>query len=163
MSMKGTFWLRRCWFMEPCKGWAEDIEQAYLLEHDLRANAYGVCREGKPLHTFPDHALTDDAARPLARRRTRRGVRRIFEATDCDFEAGDAFVTGHRRHLTAHGAQERDQLGAQRLVMTDRQMAHRVAAVRLEAETFRHLAGQKVTHHILAARCDRDVAGLERR
>jgi hypothetical protein len=27
------------------------------IEHDLRANAPGVCREGKPLHTFPDHAL----------------------------------------------------------------------------------------------------------
>src|SRR4051812_1869778 len=25
-----------------------------LLAHDLRANAYRVCREGKPLHTFPD-------------------------------------------------------------------------------------------------------------
>src|SRR5262249_44409098 len=28
-----------------------------LFEHDLRANAFRVCREGKPLHTFPDHAL----------------------------------------------------------------------------------------------------------
>src|SRR5262250_1189897 len=29
----------------------------FLIEHDLRANAFRVCREGKPLHTFPDHAL----------------------------------------------------------------------------------------------------------
>jgi len=28
-----------------------------LFEHDLRANAFSVCREGQPLHTFPDHAL----------------------------------------------------------------------------------------------------------
>src|SRR6516164_9015108 len=28
-----------------------------LLEHDLRANAFRVCREGKPVSTFPDHAL----------------------------------------------------------------------------------------------------------
>jgi hypothetical protein len=29
-----------------------------LFAHDLRANAFRVCREGKPLHTFPDHALS---------------------------------------------------------------------------------------------------------
>jgi hypothetical protein len=28
-----------------------------LLEHDLRANAFRVCREGEPVSTFPDHAL----------------------------------------------------------------------------------------------------------
>ncbi|MEH2555205.1 hypothetical protein V1286_002734 [Bradyrhizobium algeriense] len=28
------------------------------LEHDLRANAFRVCREGKPVSTFPDHALS---------------------------------------------------------------------------------------------------------
>src|SRR5438477_8260533 len=28
-----------------------------LFEHDLRANAFRVCREGKPVPTFPDHAL----------------------------------------------------------------------------------------------------------
>jgi len=28
-----------------------------LIEHDLRANAFRVVREGKPLHTFPDQAL----------------------------------------------------------------------------------------------------------
>jgi hypothetical protein len=30
-----------------------------LFAHDLRANAFRVCREGKPLHTFPDHALAN--------------------------------------------------------------------------------------------------------
>ncbi|MCC8967997.1 alpha/beta fold hydrolase [Bradyrhizobium sp. Pear76] len=33
-----------------------------LFEHDLRANASRVCREGKPLHTFPDHAVRDAPA-----------------------------------------------------------------------------------------------------
>src|SRR5437870_8178757 len=28
-----------------------------LFKHDLRANAFRVCREGKPVPTFPDHAL----------------------------------------------------------------------------------------------------------
>jgi hypothetical protein len=28
-----------------------------LLEHDLCANAFRVCREGEPVSTFPDHAL----------------------------------------------------------------------------------------------------------
>src|ERR1700757_1783804 len=28
-----------------------------LFAHDLRANAFRICREGKSLHTFPDHAL----------------------------------------------------------------------------------------------------------
>jgi NAD(P)-dependent dehydrogenase (short-subunit alcohol dehydrogenase family) len=32
-----------------------------LIEHDLRANAFGVCREGKPVSTFPDHARTPEA------------------------------------------------------------------------------------------------------
>src|SRR4051794_16970046 len=29
-----------------------------LFEHDLRANAFRVCPEGKPVSNFPDHALT---------------------------------------------------------------------------------------------------------
>ena len=28
-----------------------------FVEHDLRANAFRVCREGKPVPTFPDHAI----------------------------------------------------------------------------------------------------------
>jgi hypothetical protein len=30
---------------------------ALLSAHDLRTNAFRVCREGKPVPTFPDHAL----------------------------------------------------------------------------------------------------------
>jgi Flp pilus assembly protein TadD len=33
-----------------------------LFAHDLRANAFRVCREGKPLYTFPDHALMETPA-----------------------------------------------------------------------------------------------------
>src|SRR6266403_878309 len=33
------------------------IRSIFLFEHDLRANAFRVCREGKPVSTFPDHAL----------------------------------------------------------------------------------------------------------
>jgi len=29
----------------------------FLFEHDLRANAFRVCRDGKLVPTFPDHAL----------------------------------------------------------------------------------------------------------
>src|SRR6266478_1682634 len=32
------------------------IPLSFLFEHDLRANAFRVCREGKPVPTFPDHA-----------------------------------------------------------------------------------------------------------
>jgi hypothetical protein len=43
----------------------------FLFEHDLRANAFGVCREGKPLRTFPDHALSPD----FSMKRTVAGAR----------------------------------------------------------------------------------------
>ena len=40
-----------------------------LFKHDLRTNAFRVCREGKPVSTFPDHALgtlsTPNAAAPF--------------------------------------------------------------------------------------------------
>src|SRR5712691_7023965 len=37
--------------------WDESSSRSNLLfEHDLRANAFRVCREGKPVSTFPDHA-----------------------------------------------------------------------------------------------------------
>jgi hypothetical protein len=34
-----------------------------LFEHDLRANAYRVCREGKPVSTFPHHALRNETSK----------------------------------------------------------------------------------------------------
>ena len=63
----------------------------------------------------------------------------------------------------AHRAQEGQQFGAQRLGMPDRKMAHGIAAVRLEAEAFGHLAREQIAHHVFAARGDGDVARLERR
>lgn len=33
-----------------------------VFEHNLRANAFSVCREAKPVLTFSDHALTEAAA-----------------------------------------------------------------------------------------------------
>src|ERR1700722_19704441 len=42
-----------CFFIGPfCRRFLE-----HLFKHDLRANAPGVCREGKPVANFPDHAL----------------------------------------------------------------------------------------------------------
>ena len=55
------------------------------------------------------------------------------------------------------------QFRAQRLGMTDRKMAHRIAAVRLEAEAFGDLAGQQIADQIFAARRDMHGARLERR
>src|ERR1700730_1607116 len=43
----------------------------FLFEHDLRATAFGVCRERKPLRTFPDHALSPD----FSMKRTVAGAR----------------------------------------------------------------------------------------
>src|SRR6185437_6034042 len=63
----------------------------------------------------------------------RRGGRPSGETADGDFEAGDALLAGHRRHpARTHRAQEGEQFWAQRLGVTDREVAHRIAAVRLE-------------------------------
>ena len=47
--------------------------------------------------------------------------------------------------------------------MSNRQMAHRIATVRLEAEAFGDLAREQVACHIFAARGDSNVSCLERR
>ena len=57
----------------------------------------------------------------------------------------NAFLTGHRRRsLLGDRPNEGHQFRAQRLGMADREMAHRIAAVRLKPEAFRHLARQQV-------------------
>ncbi len=58
---------------------------------------------------------------------------------------------------------EGSEFGAQRLGMTDRQVAHRIAAVRLEAEALGDLAGEQIADHIFLARRDVNGARLERR
>ena len=86
------------------------------------------------------------------------------EAAGRDLKAGDAFLAGDRRRgAGAHRAQEGQQLRAQRLGMTDRKMAHGIAAVGLEAEAFGHLPGEQVGHDVFAAGRDGDAARLERR
>src|SRR5229473_7262918 len=135
MSMNGTGSGRRCWFMEPCKGWERGIGAR----------------------------LADDAARPLAGGGGCGRFHGRLKATDRNFKAGHAFVAGHRRHPAGtHGVEECDQFGAQRLVMANRQMAHRVAAVRLEAEALGYLAREKIAHDVFAAGGDGDAARLER-
>jgi hypothetical protein len=44
---------------------------SFLFEHDLQANAYRVCPEGKPVPTFPDHA--PGALSPLKRKPGQKG------------------------------------------------------------------------------------------
>src|SRR5260370_27592634 len=134
MSMNGTGSGRRCWFMEPCKDWGRGIGAR----------------------------LADDAARPLAGGGGCGRFHGRLEATDRNFKAGHAFVARHRRHPAGtHGAKECDQFGAQGLVMADRQMTHRVAAVRLEAEELGYLPREKVAHDDLAPGGAGDAALLE--
>ena len=45
----------------------------FLIEHDLRANAFRVCREGKPASTFPGHAAAGFPSLLRADRLSRRG------------------------------------------------------------------------------------------
>ena len=73
------------------------------------------------------------------------------------------FVAGHGGRLAAaDGVDEGDQLRAQRLGIADRQMPHRVTAVRLEAETFGDLQREQIADEIFVARGDVDGARLER-
>src|SRR5258705_1289346 len=66
--------------------WDESSSRSNLLfEHDLRANAFRVCREGKPVTTFPDHAL----ARPVERLHKPDELRRSWHLD----KAPDAFRT----------------------------------------------------------------------
>src|SRR5438094_545503 len=74
------------------------------------------------------------------------------EAAHGDIEAGDAFFPGDggNRSVTDRG-HERGKLGAQRLRMADREVPHRIAAVRLKAEAFGDLAGQEIAHDVFLA------------
>src|SRR5262245_56818667 len=90
--------------------------------------------------------------------------RRLLQAAGGDFKAADALLAGDRGDAAAaDGGDEGLQLRPQRLGMADRQVAHRIAAVGLEAEALGHLPRQQVAHDILVARRHGDAAGLERR
>src|SRR4051794_11277520 len=109
------------------------------------------------LMIWRDGALARNAPRALVGDGSRDAMRGGLQALRGDRKARDAFVAGDgRRRAGAHRVQERKQLGPQRLVMSDRQMAHRVAAVRLEAETFGHLTREEIACDVLAAGRDRD-------
>ncbi len=102
-----------------------------------------------------------------ARRGAGRVARRIgaaFEALDRDREARDAVLAGDRRRRTLlDRLDEGHQLGAQRLGVADREMAHRIAAVGLEAVALGDLAGEQVADHVFALGGDVHGARLERR
>ena len=93
--------------------------------HDLRANAFGVCREGKPLHTFPDHALG-------------RGVHLGF-----GIEVGDHFLEGGNRLL--HG-RDLHQLPAIDRPVAILQGDDEIAALFLQLDQRQAVIGQ-IFHH----------------
>src|SRR6478672_6155317 len=106
-------------------------------------------------------ASASSATRPLVLGRL-QGRWPAFEATRRDLETRDALLAGDRgRRAVAHGVDERDQFRAQRLVMADRYVPHRIGAIRLKAEALGDLARQQVAHDVLAAGRDGDVARLE--
>src|SRR6478735_11690002 len=119
----------------------------------------GVTGSGEPAKrtTSAGHP-PGTAAAAHARQRT------TFEALDGDFEARHALFPGYGRlFAVTDGTHERLQFGAQRLGMADREMAHRIAAIRLEAEALSDLPSQQVAHDVFVACRDGDVARFERR
>src|SRR5690349_22354032 len=100
-------------------------------------------RAGSLMGIGRDYDSAGHAARTLTRGRHVGGT--AVETTDRDLEARHPLLAGDQRPgPRPHRVDERGQLGAQRLGVTDREMAHRVAAVGLEAEAFGDLPGQQV-------------------
>src|SRR5262245_48474173 len=87
---------------------------------------------GKPVPTFPENALADAARLGCADRALRQAAHGDLQARHALLAARD------RRAAIADRREERDQLGAQRFGVADRQVPHRIAAVRLEPEAFGH-------------------------
>jgi len=65
-----------------------------LFEHDLRANAFRVCREGKPVPTFPDHALCGGKSKRQCRRDRYAGARYACAVTPAATTFADAVKAG---------------------------------------------------------------------
>ena len=153
--------------------WVSTRPTASSIDLPSRAPLRADIDEG---HGFRRHVLVHGAFRhsnrgdqPTTRRgpfgaaAVAAGFAGRFQASDRDFEACDTLVAAHGWDAAgAHRAEEGDQFGAQRLVMADRKVAHRIGAVGLEAEAFGDLPRQQVAHHIFVARRHRDVARLER-
>src|SRR5262245_10092594 len=88
-----------------------------------------------------ENTVRSAASAPLYRRQMGRA---LLEAAHGELQAGDALLAAHHRRVAAADrGEEGDQLGAQRLVVADREMPHRIAAVGLEAEAFGDLARQQ--------------------
>jgi len=101
----------------------------------------------------------------LPRPQLRGGLRRRFvlQAPDGNCKAGDALFAGHSgRRSAPDRADEGLQFGAKRLRIGDREMPHRIAPVRLEAEAFRDLMRQQVGHDVFVPGRDGHIARLER-
>ena len=81
----------------------------------------------------------------------------LIEAANGNFKTCHALLAGHgRRPAGTDCVDEGQQFGPQRLGITDRQMPHRIAAVRLEAETFGDLQSQQISDQIFIAGGDMD-------
>src|ERR1051325_6151841 len=59
------------------------------MEHDLRANAFRVCREGKPVSTFPDHALAVIDRNGLCRCKAVEGFKALLAAVTRTLDAAE--------------------------------------------------------------------------
>ena len=88
----------------------------------------------------------------------------MLQAADGDLQAGDALLAVDRRRAArADRVHERTEFGAQRLGITDREVAHRIASVGLKPEIFRDLARQQVADDVFALGRDLHGARLKRR
>ena len=105
------------------------------FDRKIRFSSQSIRRHGR---------LADDAARPLALRRSTRlrALSRQRMAISRLATPSSPVTAGVRPLRMAFD--EGEQLGAQRLGIADRQMPHRIAAVGLEAETFGDLERQQI-------------------
>jgi len=119
-SMKGTGSGRRCWFMVPCNRLKGDICAcvAFALNHGPRARYFGAINGESRLQLFPGRTLATTPPRPLAGGRAAAGLAG-FPGSGSQFQG----LPRLRRPVTAGtppertAPKERDQFGAQRLVM----------------------------------------------
>src|ERR1700732_4404766 len=75
-----------------------DHDLIFLFEHDLRANAFRVCRQRKPVAPFPDHAL-GRRPRVTDQRQCRRSIEpAIIEGAARD-RSGEFFRTRRQQRL----------------------------------------------------------------
>src|SRR5215470_9963343 len=79
---------------------ADAAGKRFLLAHDLRANASRLS-QGKPLHTFPDHALANDVRQQTEETRALDGARELallLGGHRCDAARHDLAALGDVTH-----------------------------------------------------------------